>query len=118
GIGVDRLAIASDEEGSVGHAEVGGDTPSDISLLDTDVVPEEARVILDGKDVGDADEFDGNPGYLAMTPGMHTLQFRHKGSQSLEIEIEARPGRRYEVDRKLYKGKPNEVRRESWVNPR
>ena len=117
GLGGESLALASEEDDSVAKAEV-GDTPSDIAVVDTDVAPEEARVLLDGKDVGEADEFDGNPGYLVLTPGVHTLQFRHKGYQTLEIELDARPGRRYEVDRTLHKGKPNEVRRESWVPPR
>ena len=95
-----------------------GEAPPDMALADTDVSPESARVILDGADVGDADDYDGHPGYLALTPGHHTLEFRQKGYQTLLIELEARPGRKYDIHRKLFKGNSNEIRKESWVNPR
>ena len=94
------------------------EAPPDMALADTDVSPESARVLLDGADVGDADDFDGHPGYLAMNPGKHTLEFRQEGYQTLQIEIEALPGRKYDIYRKMHKGKSNEVRKETWVNPR
>jgi hypothetical protein len=97
------------------HAYI-GDAPGDMALVETDVTPEDARVLLDGKDVGSADDFDGQPGYLAIDPGKHTIAFQYKGYQTLEIDLEARPGRRYDVYRKLHKGNMNEVRRENWVH--
>ena len=48
----------------------------DIAYLDTDVSPENAEVILDGESVGIADDYDGFPRYLAVTPGRHTIEFR------------------------------------------
>jgi hypothetical protein len=86
------------------------------AVFDTDVAPEEASIYLDGKKVGTADDFDGNPGYLVISPGPHTLEFRAHGYQSLRIELEARPSRFYPIDRKLPKGNSNEVRVESWVH--
>ena len=109
------LLARADE--NAGKAYV-GEAPPDMALADTDVSPESARVILDGADIGEADDFDGYPGYLSLSPGQHTLEFRQKGYQTLVIELDARPGRKYDIHRKLFKGKPNEVRKESWVNPR
>jgi len=108
---------AARADGTQGKAYV-GEAPPDMALADTDVTPESARVLLDGADVGDADAFDGHPGYLAMNPGQHTLEFRHEGYQTLQIEIEALPGRKYDIYRKMHKGKSNEIRKETWVNPR
>src|SRR5262249_1326132 len=86
------------------------------AVIDTDVSPEAAYVYVDGKMAGDADDFDGHPGWLEISPGLHTLEFRCHGYQTLRIEMDARGGRYYELNRKLHKGNSNEVRVENWVN--
>ena len=106
-------AVAAEDQGAYEHSR-----PIDMpdAVIDTDISPEEAYVYLDGKMVGDADDFDGHPGWLMISPGMHTLEFRCHGYQTLRIEMDARGGRYYELNRKLHKGNSNEIRVENWVN--
>ncbi|HEV8336052.1 MAG TPA: PEGA domain-containing protein [Candidatus Polarisedimenticolia bacterium] len=73
------------------------------AFVDTDIHPEEAEVYLDGKVIGIADDFDGFPGYLAIKPGRHTLQFRHDGYRSLSFNLRLRAGELVDLDRKLPK---------------
>ncbi len=77
--------------------------------MDTDVSPEKARVILDGEDIGKADNFDGFPDYLYLTPGEHTIEFRAEGYRALLVRLTAGRGMYYGIDRsleRLEKGKP------------
>jgi len=73
-------------------------------VVDCDVDPEEAKVYLDGSRLGEADEFDGFPQYLTISPGHHVIEFRRTGYQTLRLELEARPGGYYDVNRKMYAG--------------
>jgi len=73
------------------------------AAVDTDVSPESARVYLDGKYVGLADDFDGYPDYLYLRRGRYRLEFRLDGFQSREIEVDARPGVKIDVGEKLAK---------------
>lgn len=75
--------------------------PPDYALVDTDVEPEDARVILDGESIGTADDFDGFPDYLTLSPGRHTLEFRHPGHRTLRINVSAQRGHVYSIDRTL-----------------
>lgn len=52
---------------------------SPVAYLDTDVSPEDAAVFIDGDYVGIADNFDGFPRYLTVTPGRHTVTFKFDG---------------------------------------
>ena len=73
----------------------------DLTVVDTDVEPEHARVYLNGELIGTADDFDGFPDYLYLEPGHYTLEFRIPGYQTGKIEISARAGRFFPVDLKL-----------------
>ena len=90
----------------------------DFAVVDCDVDPEEAKVYLDGERLGEADDFDGYPQYLTISPGEHVIEFRRTGYQTLRLEINAKAGRLYGVDRKMFagdiKGKP---RIERWGAP-
>lgn len=75
--------------------------PPDVAVVDTDVSPEDARVILDGTVIGIADDFDGYPGYLLLEPGTYELEFALPGYVSERVVIEARGGRFFPLDNRL-----------------
>ena len=69
----------------------------DLAVVDTDVSPEHARVLLDGQLIGTADDFDGHPDFLYLKPGRYTLEFVLTGYETQRIEVEARPGRYFPI---------------------
>lgn len=69
----------------------------------TDVEPEDARVFLDGKYIGTADDFDGWPDKLYLRPGRYKLEFRLNGYEPLTLNVRARAGATLEVDNHLRK---------------
>jgi hypothetical protein len=70
----------------------------DIAYIDTDVSPENAEVILDGDSVGIADDFDGFPRYLAVTPGRHTIEFRAPGHKIMTRSLRVPRGSVLEIE--------------------
>jgi hypothetical protein len=85
----------------------------------TDVSPEEARLYLDGKLIGTADDFDGWPDYLYLRRGHYRLEFRLTGYEPVTIEVDARPGATIKVDNHLKKiaGAPRGSYDEPTVHP-
>lgn len=82
----------------------GYDYPSaEWARIDTDVDPEEARVYLDGRYIGIADDFDGWPDRLYLKPGRYRLEFRLEGYEPLVVEVDARPGMKLDVKDKMRK---------------
>lgn len=77
---------------------------SNWGAVKTDVSPEEARVYLDGKYIGTADDFDGWPDKLYLRPGHYRLEFRLSGYEPLSLDVDARPGQELKVDNKLPRG--------------
>lgn len=71
--------------------------------IDTDVSPEEAQIYLDGRYIGTADDFDGNPDYLYLKTGRYRIEFRLEGYETLTRQIEARPGMTLGFTDKLHK---------------
>lgn len=74
------------------------------AAIDTDIHPEQAEVWLDGSYIGIADQFDGFPRYLVVPTGHHQIEFRLKGYRPLVVDVTARPGRLYGLDRWLREG--------------
>ena len=72
-------------------------------VIDTDISPEEARVYLDGRYIGTADDFDGYPDYLYLRPGHYRIEFRLEGYEPLVREVNARPGMFVDYKDKLHK---------------
>ena len=85
-----------------GYSGYGGD--SNWGAVKTDVDPEEARVYLDGKYIGTADDFDGWPDKLYLRPGHYRVEFRLSGYEPLSLDVDARPGQELKIDNKLRKG--------------
>lgn len=75
--------------------------PDDVAVVDTDISPEHARVLLNGQQIGIADDFDGYPDYLYLKRGRYTLEFQLQGYVSQTIELEIRPGGWVPLDLKL-----------------
>ena len=69
----------------------------------TDVDPEEARLSLDGKLIGTADDFDGYPDYLYLGKGHYKLEFVLDGYETKVIELDAEPGTTVRIDSKMSK---------------
>ncbi len=72
-------------------------------VVDTDISPEEARVYLDGRDIGSADDFDGYPDFLYLKPGHYRIEFRLQGYEPLVREVNSRPGMYVDYKDKLRK---------------
>lgn len=81
----------------------GGEYGGRWGVIDTDVSPEEARVYLDGKYLGSADDFDGMPGYLYLRPGRYRLEFRLDGYETQSVEVRARAGQALDLTNHLKK---------------
>lgn len=76
----------------------------DYAMVDCDVDPEEALVVLDGEMLGEADDYDGFPSYLFVRPGQHVLEFKVEGRQTLVIRGAFLSGAFVRVDRELEDG--------------
>lgn len=104
--------------GMVGTYNVYGvppQTPS-LAVVDTDVEPEHARVILNGTLIGVADDFDGYPDYLYLKPGHYTLEFTLGGYKSQQLEIDAVAGKYFPIDFKLQR-EPGTAAAPWWDRP-
>jgi hypothetical protein len=75
--------------------------PGRFEVVKTDVSPEEARVYLDGRLIGTADDFDGWPDYLYLARGRYRVEFRLEGYESQTVDIDAQPGTKIDLTNKL-----------------
>jgi hypothetical protein len=91
-----------------------------VAVLDADIRPERARLYLDGKFIGIADDFDGYPDYLYLKPGNYVLEAQLGGFSTESIEIEAQADQWYSLNFKLQRrpGERKEKRSETPVRPK
>ena len=87
------------------------------AAIDTDISPEEARVYLDGRYIGTADDFDGNPDYLYLKRGHYRIEFRLDGFETVTKDIDARPGMYLDFKDKMRKV-PGAARHGSYETPK
>jgi len=66
--------------------------------VDCDVMPEEAKVFINGAYVGTADDLDGYPSFLYLTPGEYRLTFQLSGYRTWSHMVRIRPGRELSID--------------------
>jgi len=59
----------------------------DVAYIDCDVSPEGAAVYLDGEYVGVADDYDGFPQYLTVSPGRHQITFKSDDHRSVTRNV-------------------------------
>jgi len=76
----------------------------DQGYLDLDVSPEEAEVYLDGEYVGTADDYDGFPAYLPVSPGRHTLLFKAEGHRTVTRRLKVPRGALIDLDFQMPEG--------------
>lgn len=74
------------------------------ALIETDVRPKKADVLLDDLPVGQARDYNGSWDILTVKPGMHMLEFRHPGYMTLRLYLDALSGNRYRITEALQKG--------------
>lgn len=74
---------------------------TNLTVVDTSVEPEHARVFLNGELIGVADDFDGYPDYLYLEPGHYTIEFRLQGYTTHKVEVDAQAGRHVPIEFKL-----------------
>jgi PEGA domain-containing protein len=91
--------------------------PAIFARVKTDVEPEEARLYLDGRLIGTADDFDGYPDYLYLKRGHYRLEFRLDGYESKTIEVDSEPGLTLRINNTLKKI-PGAKRHGSYEEPR
>ena len=89
-----------------GYVDGGGGAyaPSGPVVVETDVSPSKAEVLLDGVSAGSAKDFNGTWDELRVEPGRHTITFRKDGYKSLTVVFDAAPGGHYRFDQQLAKG--------------
>jgi hypothetical protein len=73
----------------------------EVAVVDTDVSPEHARVLLNGTTIGIADDFDGYPDYLYLKRGRYTLEFQLQGYTAQKLDLDVSPGQMFPIDLKL-----------------
>jgi len=78
----------------------------------TAIHPKHARLYLDGRFIGIADDFDSFPGYLYLKNGDYQLEAQLGGYETQRIDIEADEGSRYDIRLRL-KRVPSE-QKERW----
>ncbi len=76
-----------------------------MGALDLDVKPKKADVYLDGRLIGNADQFDGFPTYLWLEEGTYELAFYRQGYETLYLQYTLYPGVIVDVDYAMRKGK-------------
>ena len=80
------------------------------AVLETDVYPKKAHVLLNGDDLGKVKYFNGNWDRLPLPAGQHKLVFIAKGYRTLRVELEAEAGRFYRLDYRMQKGEGEDPR--------
>jgi len=60
--------------------------------IDLGVDPEEAEILLDGLSIGIADDFDGFPDYLYLSPGRYRIEARVPGYESWSTDLSVHAG--------------------------
>lgn len=84
---------------SIPRPVASGVSPSeDMTVVELKVIPDHARVTLDGRLIGIAGDFSGNPDYLYLRPGVYRLDLTLGGYREETFELEARPGRYFPVE--------------------
>ncbi len=78
-------------------------SPPNWGYVDTDVEPEEAKVYLDGKYAGTADDYDGFPRYLSVQLGSHKIEFKMEGYEPFSQELYINPGQMININFKMVK---------------
>lgn len=92
--------------GEVGYGDVLG-LPS---LVELDIVPESAVVVVDGEEVGYARDYSGAWDRLELGAGRHVIELSAPGYKTLRLELETKPGLRQRLVYALERGEGDDPR--------
>src|SRR6185369_735587 len=56
---------------------------------------------LNGKYIGNADDFDGNPDFLYLEGGKYHLEFKLAGHETYAVDLDVHRGEKVHLDKKL-----------------
>lgn len=84
-----------------------GDDPG---AVETDVKPRKSTVLVDGVEIGQARDFNGNWDILFLEPGDRALEFRYPGYMTLRVVLEIESGGYYRIRKRLTKGEGEDPR--------
>ena len=93
------------------------EVPPHLAGIDCDISPEEAEVWVDGRRIGEADDYDGFPRLLILEPGKRRIEFRHRGYRTISIDVDLRPGWLLRLDDEMERGDPTDVKRHRSAPP-
>jgi len=97
-------------EGDGYDAEEPAPHPTGPAVVETNITPAKAEVLLDGESVGYASDYNGRWDKLSVSPGHHTISFQAKGYRTLVVEFEAQPGARLNFGDALVRGEGEDRR--------
>jgi hypothetical protein len=83
---------------------------ADPGAVETDVKPKRAAVVVDGVEVGQARDFNGNWDILFLKPGDRSIEFRAPGYMNLRIVLDIESGGYYRIKERLAKGEGEDPR--------
>jgi hypothetical protein len=84
--------------------------PADRALVTVHVKPSKATVLVDGRVVGEARDFDEPEEPLWLKPGRHVVELRRSGYQTLRLAFDLSGGEAYDLRYKLAKGEGLDAR--------
>ncbi|MEM6795258.1 MAG: PEGA domain-containing protein [Acidobacteriota bacterium] len=93
-----------------GGAYYGGDSSAyrspgrGVGALDTDVSPEDAQIFIDGRPVGQADDFDGFPDKLWLEEGTYDVAIYHPGYKTIFRQYTIYPGQVIDIEDRMTRG--------------
>jgi hypothetical protein len=83
---------------------------SDPGVVETDVKPKRAEVVVDGEVVGEARDYNGNWDLLFLQPGLREIRFRAPGYMTLTLWMEVEPGGYLRIKERLAQGEGEDPR--------
>jgi hypothetical protein len=72
-----------------------------LAVVDTEIRPKRTRLLLDGRTIGRAGDFDGFPGPLFLEAGRYRLRAELGGYQTAVFEIEARSDCLFQIKHRM-----------------
>jgi hypothetical protein len=83
---------------------------SEPGVLETDIKPKKAEVVVDGQLLGEARDYNGNWDLLFLKPGERSVQFRAPGYMTLTLWIVVEPGSYFRIKERLTEGEGSDPR--------
>lgn len=92
------------DDGYYGRDRYGETSRDEKGGINIDVSPADAKVYIDGKAMGTADDFDGWPDYLWLDAGTYDLVLYKQGYKTVSQQVTVYPGKVLDLDEKLESG--------------